>query len=357
MLPLLLACKGDAPPDPGAFDPPFAQTWQSLDVLDTTGATSPVGLYVDGAVTVGGATLPAVTLVHETDGSPVGLTLGAEIEGAQVTLGTVSISAALAGVDVTLTPSAPLVVDMGAPVGVTQHTSISGTVTVGDPPVSGDGYLPIDLTWTVASTDTSAPAPMGDVPGCREASFSASAAGLTASGRVWIRDDTGFVHATLDDGTWGPLTAGMAGYGGWADFGDVTVVQSEHRVDLANPTFSLTSNDAHLTFDADKNTHAQMWLEARWADDAMAHTTEPPPLSFTFGANLGWFPASWAQSSIGLLHPGDDDGYVWWVAAVDQAAKNDPAPNPIVYWVDATYTGTGPGVIVGAFIRYTRAEP
>lgn len=350
ILSFLAACTAGL--EPGSFDPPFENTRMTLDVATTTGDRSSVGLTVTGTRTVGGQELPVLELTDQLTGAPAGMELVAEIEGTSVTLGGVTLQEALSGLDVAIEASEPITVDMSAPIGVENTVTIDGTVTIGDPEIVDPGYLPFDVTYTVQSHDAVAPAPMGDIPGCRHTTFSAASGALSADGELWTRDDVGFVHAVIDAEPWGVLDGGASGYLGFGEGGGVGVVQAEQRLDAANPTFSMSTYDAEGQFDADKDTHAQMYFEMRWADADKARTSEKPPVEPSFGTVFGFYPHVLVESPAGYLHPNEaDEGYTYWVALVDQAAKNE-AVNGIAYRVGATYVGSGDPVLVGAFIRY-----
>lgn len=357
LLPFCLCACAPGGFSPGAFDPPADQTRTTLDVATTTGARSSVTLTPRGTRTVGAADLPLLVLTDPT-GADAGLELAVQMEGPTLTLGAVRLEGALAGLDVDIVGAEPFVVRMDAPVGEPQTLTVDGTVVVGDPSVGTTGYLPFDFTWTVTEDDAVAPAPLGDLPGCRHATFASSAGPLEVTGELWTRDDIGFVHATLDSQPWGRLDGGASGYFGHDSAGGVTVVQAEQRIDPANPAFQLSSYDVAQAFDADKDVHAQMWLEYRWADADLARTDAQPPVDAVFSTVFGVFPSTVLPSPVGYLHPElQDEGFHYWVALVDQAAKNEPT-NGIAYTVRATHLGTrSDPVLVGAFLRYHTWAP
>jgi hypothetical protein len=124
------------------------------------------------------------------------------------------------------------------------------------------------------------------------------------------------------------------------------------------PNFSLSTYDVAQTHDADKDTHAKMLLELRWADADRAATTDQPLVTETFRTVFGVFPSLLVPSPVSLFHPEENGlGYTFWVGYVDQAAKNEPI-NGISYAVDVSLPNsiTHP-VLVTARIHYARTSP
>lgn len=347
---LLVGCKGSGNTgEPGAFDPPFENTTMTL-LMNEAGASGEIQTAVTGSVTVGTEDLPVLSV--QDSRSPTPIEVVASFEGTDVALGGFTIPHTPPGIGVEVVFSQAFHIDMEGPIGQPQTATLGGELTLGDPSISEELYLPFDITATVLETDVVAPAPMGDVPGCRHASVSASSGDLSATGEVWTRDDVGFVHGFVDT-TWGRFDLGELGYKGFDDVGDRRVIQAEGVVQLGRP-FSLSTYDIDGDFLADKDTHAQMWLEMRWANAERARTEEQPLLSYQFGTVLGTYPAEIQRSDVSLLHASESEGFVYWYALVDQAAKNE-ADNGIAYQVSAWNDGfISDDVLVGAFIRYKR---
>ena len=69
--------------------------------------------------------------------------------------------------------------------------------------------------------------------------------------------------------------------------------------------------------------------------EARAKTPEQPGVTVEFGVVGGTFPHQLQQSPVSLFHPEENGGgFVYWLARVDQAAKNLPV-NPTAFHVTA----------------------
>ena len=77
--------------------------------------------------------------------------------------------------------------------------------------------------------------------------------------------------------------------------------------------------------------------EFRWADAERARTGDPVCVNPEFGTIWGTFPASLQMTEISLFHPEEaGQGFRYWQAVVDQAAKNEPE-NGIAYHAGGTW--------------------
>ena len=350
---LVTACSTTGP---GDFDPPFAQTSMTLMLQTPDEAVSGFAFDVTGSRDVGGVEVPVVSLVDPRLGEANAAEALVSFEAGELVLGGFRQPDGGPGVGVDVQFNTPVVVDVAGPLGEPQTTTVQGTLVFGDPNVSDPGYLPFDMTFTPEEDGVVAPAPMGDVPGCRRTTFTASTTGgITVSGALWTKEAIGVVHAVLDAGAFGQFELGTEGWTGFDDVGGRRLIQAEQRLDATTPSFSLSTYDIDGDFVADKDTHAQMWLELRFADADLARTTARPQVSESFGTIFGVFPSMLVQTDLSVLHPEDaDEGFTYWIAAVDEAAKNEPV-NGIAYSVSAAWSGGEP-VLAGAFIQYKRLE-
>ena len=106
--------------------------------------------------------------------------------------------------------------------------------------------------------------------------------------------------------------------------------------------------------DADKDSHAKMLVELRWADDAMAKTDKRPSIDPVFGTDTGMYSATLEQVPVSFLHPEENGkGYVYWYYYVDQAAKNQPM-NGIEYHAGVRYDSSFSPLRVTARIVYKK---
>lgn len=259
----------------------------------------------------------------------------------------------------TITLAAPVVVDLGAPVGVPQAATARGDVALaGKPVVSAEAKG----TYTVVARGVSVEGPQGlVVAGCTQVRieaevpifFGATSLGLTAE--IWYSETLGVVRGDLG----GPLAGfgwGVKGSRGSHELGDGYV--SVEAMDIvgkgASASFELSTREAHGVKDADKDSHAKMLVELRWADDAMAKTDKRPSIDPVFGTDTGMYSATLEQVPVSFLHPEENGkGYVYWYYYVDQAAKNQPV-NGIEYHAGVRYDSSFSPLRITARIVYKK---
>ena len=120
------------------------------------------------------------------------------------------------------------------------------------------------------------------------------------------------------------------------------------------PNFTISTYDRAKKFDADKDTHAKMLLELRWAETDKAKKETKPYVQLKFGTMTGYFPSTLQRSTTSLLFPEENGkGYVHWFAFVDQAAKNQPV-NGIAYQISVGHDPSFSNIRVAARIVYKR---
>lgn len=253
----------------------------------------------------------------------------------------------------------PLVVQLDVPVGEPQSFSVSGMGVIGDP---GSPLKPGTVTgkYTLVEEAVAVATPVGTVSGCAHYAIETEVPDLFGAGvpvgvDVWYHPRLGVVKVDLAE----PLAGLGLGMAGTSDSVDLPGgYGSVHKLAVlgegASSNFELSTHDAHQAFDADKNTHAKMLLEVRWVDDAMAKSPQMPYVNQDFGTVFGTYPSSFTQSSISFFFP-DEAGqnYTYWVAFVDQAAKNE-AQNGIAYHIDANYEPDFSPVRLAARIVYKK---
>lgn len=258
-------------------------------------------------------------------------------------------------------PDAPITVELAPPIGVAQPFAVTGSTTLGSPdatPMTGEVTGSYTRTETGVTVDT----PLGVVTGCDHFTATATVpflfgATIEVSGDLWYSPQLGLVQATMAAPLAG-LGMGLAGSYDKADLGDgwaaVTRVELHGGVNTDSAAFELSSLDYAGEFDADKNTHAKMYLEIRWADEAMAATDQMPFVSPEFGTVWGVFPFTLVMSPVSLLFPEDNArGLNHWIAYVDQAAKNE-AENGIAYGVTVPYDPSFSGIRIAGRVIYKR---
>jgi len=256
----------------------------------------------------------------------------------------------------------PITLTLDPPIGEPQSLAVKASIAVGDP-LSPTEVVPIDLvaTYTLVATDAVAETAAGPVAGCRIYQGSAELFGATHSANVTYHPDLGLIAAEMDypppNGfavdLLGVLDQGLA-QSGMNTIKGLAIVSPQH------PSFMLDTYDRAGTFDADKTVHAKMLLELRWVDAAKARTDEfPALLAPDFGTLFGWFPAQFVASPVSLFHPAENgQGFTYWYAYVDEAAKNEPGGNGIAYHAGVTLPDfvSSPMRVTGRII-YALAAP
>jgi len=231
----------------------------------------------------------------------------------------------------------PLVIDLEPPVGVPQTLVLKGSANLGDPASPGNPYeIDTTITYTLEETDVTVETSVGDISGCSRFTGSAEAYGMTFEGECWYHPEMGMVAAHIN---WPEPNGTTLDLVGIQDFGksDGTtgLMQSVGVVGPGLPSFRLSTYDANNEFDADKNKHAKMLIEVRWADEDKARTDVAPAVITEFGTVFGQFPHYLVPSPISIFHPEENGkGYTYWIALVDQAAKNE-SENGIAYNITA----------------------
>lgn len=253
--------------------------------------------------------------------------------------------------DLVLAPDAPLTVDLLPPVGEPQTAVVSGTVTLGGSPFRVDGG---EITYTLVTDDGTVDTPLGPISGCRQYTVAADYQGSPVAGEIWYKPGIGIVAASATSALFGDYGLGLERFASGGAVGDLGVVQAVGLVGPGAPPVVLSTFDRVGALDADKDRHAQMLLEVRWADPVRAATDEQPPVRVDFGTVFGVFPAPPPlRSPISLF--GDDDGLGYWEWFVDQAAKNE-AVNGIQYQVSAVWDDPGGAVAPGDVVVQARID-
>jgi hypothetical protein len=258
---------------------------------------------------------------------------------------------------------APVTVNLAPPVGAPQPITTAGTVDILGQPITVEATG----SYTLVEKDVSVSTEAGNIYGCSRFTFEGAVDNseiLTligadeASGEAWYHPQLGFVRAVLkvsgkDDYVFdfvGTNEMGKATSG-------VNHIQGMAVLDTLE-SFQLNTYDVHGQFDADKNTHAKMLVEARFLDEAKAKTSNEPPIVLEFGTVFGVFPHQMVSSPVSFFHPEENgQGFTYWYAYVDEAAKNE-AENGIAYHVTATVPDYGSSSVrVTSRILYTLITP
>lgn len=278
------------------------------------------------------------------------------VEGVAITVPTFMGIASTGGPVLSAEASAPVRVDLDPPVGVPQPLALSGSVSILGGPVS---QVEVSATYTLVSDNETVETPMGTLTGVKLFTGEGSGYGHDVSGSVWYHPVYGIVAAETDLPPPANLQSSIAGL---LDPGDpdasTGVIQQVKALSPQNPVFMLDTYSMSGAFDADKNKHAKMLLELRWQDETLAKDPSAKPAVTTeFGTVWGIYPHMLVASPVSFLHPEDNGlGYTFWIAYVNQAAKNESV-NGIAYHIQVSggETLTSP-LQVSARIIYERVQ-
>ena len=255
----------------------------------------------------------------------------------------------------------PLTFKADGDVGVAQTLNWMGTGTFEKPGHKNHKveHKPLVGSYTLKQKGVTVSTPMGPVSGCYKYEITAKLPGTFSvlgdfQGDLWYSSALGMVKANVTK----PITGvgfGLKGGSGFADLGDGWAsVYKVVRVGGASSNFSLSTYDREKKFDADKDTHAKMLLEIRWADADMASKDTKPYVNEKFATMTGMFPSTLKRSDVSLLFPEENGkGYVHWIAFVDQAAKNQ-SKNGIAYQITANHDPKFSHLRMAARIVYKR---
>jgi hypothetical protein len=308
------------------------------------GVTKTHTLFSGGTQTLDTGTFDKITSEDPTGTSPATTTvLVAQEDDGTVLLGGLTHDGPT-NPSVSVELDEPLTIDTKAPLGEAQTVTVSAKVD--------DNGTPSEVTatgnYTLIETDVSIDTPNGIIHGCSHFSGTAEAEGeaipeefqgTALSGEIWYHPSFGVVKFDAPEVGWG---AGMATS---SDYGEVDA--SGHRtlrkmaiMDSEHP-FLLDTYDVHGEFDADKDVHALMLLELRWADESTAQQSAPgveynPMLRYEFGTTMGIFASALAEQTNSIFFPEENGkGYKYAYGFVSQAAKNEPS-SPITYHISAS---------------------
>lgn len=239
---------------------------------------------------------------------------------------------------------APIEIDMTPPLGEPQEYEVDLTAKLRGFNISAPAHAV--ASYTLVEEGVSVETKVGMVHDCRHFTGTVRVEheqlpenlnGVQVDGEAWVHDVMGIVAVDV------PALGVRVTSGGLEDLGDPTGEKGSIRkmavLDSSSPTYSLNTYDVNQKLDADKNKHAKMLLELRWADEDKARTdTEPgyPQVDIEFGTTMGIYPFQLTSSPVSLFHPEENgQGYTFWYAFVDQADKYQPE-NGISYHIDVS---------------------
>ncbi len=348
-----------------AYDPPTNLDHWQYTITHTDGTSQVVTLRSAGDKVIDGKTYTRLqigtvpTMVNDPSASY--LEVWAQPQGTTVIVAGGEVHYNALGLppgtpDMTLNMTPPLALETNLPVGVPQSITGTGSILLGDPKTA----VPVLETATGIVTLVSTTETVQTAMGPKTAAHYTGAVTILdqpASGDLWTVSGLGVVQAS---GTWPGLPGnvkdailGIISAGGTAMDGDHTVASQEGMLTTSSTKFKLDTYDIDGGIYADKNTHANMLLELRWADPEKAKTATPPPVTTEFGTTMGYFPSTQVDSPISVLHPDENGkGYHFWTSLVNQAAKNEPGGPETTYHIYATFTGGADAVRASGQLNY-----
>lgn len=223
--------------------------------------------------------------------------------------------------------------------------------------------IPVSVSYGPVEDDVTLMSAMGPIVGCRKFDVEGSfeMAGLPLTGT--LIKGSGYYHPTLGLVGWEAPDLGIGlSMSGTSNYGDATeghnVIEKSDILTSTNSSFRLDTYDRIDQFDADKDTHAKMLLELRWADPTVATTHDEPdglmaPITFGTLGGIYYFPHQLIESPVSIFFPEENgNDFRYWYAFVDQAAKNQDE-NGISYSITVDKDSTLPDLRVTARIGYT----
>ncbi|MGI6394257.1 MAG: hypothetical protein ACOX2F_05950 [bacterium] len=245
----------------------------------------------------------------------------------------------------------PIKVNIKAPVGEPQ--TVETTYTGSLPEVSGTHTVSFLGSYTVVSKEESVMTEAGMVHGCTHIkaegnltgeNLPAIVTGIPLEAELWGHESLGVVKAKV------PLLGLDWSHESSWDLEDLgngyRIIKKSGIVNSRNPNWSLSTFDVAEKLDADKKVHAKMLLEVRWADENLAKNSslqidDHPSVNISFTTVWGEFFYNMIESPISIFHPEDNGkGYKFYYAFVDQAAKNEPGDDGIIYSINVTNSGS-----------------
>lgn len=253
----------------------------------------------------------------------------------------------------------PLSGSLNPPLGVTQSVPVKGTLYIGDPTDPANAQaVDTTVTYTLVDDDASVATSLGTVHGCKHVQGETTVMGITVHPEVWYHPQMGLVKFHVDYPAPDGIGMDLAEI---RDMGNAKEGQGTIKaVKVLTPDardFRLDTYDVNGQFDADKDKHAKMLLEIRWADDEQAKTAAVPQFlgnDVEFGTVWGIYPFQMVESPVSLFHPEENGkGFTFWYGYADEAAKNEPGSNGIPYIIQVRPGDAMTGAVrATARIRY-----
>ena len=358
--------SGNFDPQNSAYGPASPATKVTSRVVIASEDT-PMLTQVLGDKTVGGKTYKRIASTTPTD-----TTDGIEIWGSKSDDGA---TVTLAGIDghsklatkllppLVATLDTPVTVPLHPAVGQTQSVSGSATLAISNNPTPA--HVAASGSYQLAETNVAVQTKVGLLHGCDHYSGTMSVTGDLLPGLLNGMPITGDVYYHPSFGVVAlkapavGLTSTMSDSSDCgAPDGDGYVVTRKMGIVDANHRFSLDTYDCTGQFDADKDHHAKMLLELRFAEDGKARSSASPEAALgyriEFGTIFGIYPYMLTQSPVSVLHPEENgNNFVYWIAYVDQAAKNETSQG-IAYHISVSQGASSSPVKASARIFYHR---
>lgn len=258
----------------------------------------------------------------------------------------------------------PYIVNLDPPVGEEVPLVVTGTGSF----LGQAATVSVEGSYTLVESNVSVETVMGVIHDCRyfKGSIAVSSpelppilSGMELTAEMYYSETKGVVGVILRRPPFEPVVLGLMGVEDLGE-GDGTYGDIQKAAVIGGPgqsDFRLSTYDVNQEFDADKDTHAKMILEIRYLDETLAKTGNQPQVTAEFTTGWGYYPYYFVESPVSFFHPEEQGmGYTYWIAYVDQAAKNE-SDNGIVYNISAANPEGQPPVRATARILYKRYVP
>ena len=260
----------------------------------------------------------------------------------------------------TTTFSTPIALNLNVPIGQPQAVTTTASVQLVNTGVTSSAHL--TGQYTLTEKDVTVATGVGPLSGCSHftgqaqtdsADVPAIFQGKTINAELWHHPSFGVVAFNAPDIGIGTVMTDSSDCGSM-DASNHKIIRKTGVVNPSSSSFNLDTFDCDgKQIAADKNTHAAMLLELRWADETQAKTDTQPVPRVEFGTSIGYFPNAMAELPLSTFHPEENGkGFKYWYSYVNQAAKNEPGDNSTTYHIKVSPVADLAPVRVTARIYY-----
>ncbi|MBP7126509.1 hypothetical protein KBD49_09120 [Myxococcota bacterium] len=337
LLAALAACGGDGGNVKSPFGAPTRTTVFAVDGRMPTGEVKPWTVKVTGEVEVDGRAFDTYQVGIDPADPRQGIEIWIDKEDEhRVTFRGFREVGVL-----TVQGDRPYTVRLDGPAGQVETVEVAGTVATENDPNPRPGTATVE--YVKESDDVTIDTPFGTLSGVKHFRGTVTLQGegvpeilrgFPVEAQVWYHPSFGVVKGDV------PMFHLGMDLRGEADCGDpltpgFNTIQKVGLVAPGGEPFELSTSDCSGQWNADKMTHAKMLLELRFAEEALARTSTRPPVVEEFTTGWGYFPHQLVASPFSIFHPEENGkGYTFWYGYADEAARNEPGDNGILYSIE-----------------------